>query len=82
MTVTALAAGPEHLNEVMIDAACRGTARIASRTRGSLVPTGRAAAIASGGLLQGTSGIQLAQNDLPRTGGEPPAWDACLLLAL
>ena len=35
-----------------------------------------------GGLLEGTSGIQLAQNDLPRTGGEPPAWDACLLLTL
>ena len=37
---------------------------------------------ASSGLLEGTSGIQLAQNDLPRTGGEPPAWDACLLLTL
>ena len=24
----------------------------------------------------------LAQNDLPRAGGEPPAWDACLLLTL
>jgi hypothetical protein len=42
----------------------------------------RAGPPASGGLLEGTSGIQLAQNDLPRTGGEPPAWDACLLLAL
>jgi hypothetical protein len=40
----------------------------------------RAGPPASGGLLEGTSGIQLAQNDLPRTGGEPPAWDACLLL--
>jgi hypothetical protein len=37
---------------------------------------------ASDGLLEGRSGIQLAQNDLPRTGGEPPAWDACLLLTL
>jgi hypothetical protein len=42
----------------------------------------RAGPPASGGLLEGTSGIQLAQNDLPRTGGEPPAWDACLLLTL
>jgi lantibiotic biosynthesis protein len=37
---------------------------------------------ASGGLLEGTSGILLAQNDLPRTGGEPPSWDACLLMTL
>jgi hypothetical protein len=37
---------------------------------------------ASSGLLEGTSGIQLAQNDLPRTGSDPPAWDACLLLTL
>jgi hypothetical protein len=36
---------------------------------------------ASSGLLEGTSGIQLAQDDLPRA-GEPPAWDACLLLTL
>jgi hypothetical protein len=36
----------------------------------------------SRGLLEGTSGIQLAQNDLPRTGSEPPPWDACLLLTL
>ncbi len=42
----------------------------------------RAGPPASSGLLEGTSGIQLAQNDLPRTGGEPPAWDACLLLTL
>ncbi len=42
----------------------------------------RAGPPASGGLLEGTSGIQRAQNDLPRTGGEPPAWDACLLLTL
>ena len=42
----------------------------------------RAGPPASGGLLEGTSGIQLAQNDLPRTGGEPPCWDACLLLTL
>jgi hypothetical protein len=34
----------------------------------------------SSGLLEGTSGIMLAQNDLPRAGGAPPAWDACLLL--
>jgi hypothetical protein len=34
------------------------------------------------GSWKGTSGIQLAQNDLPRAGGEPPAWDACLLLTL
>jgi hypothetical protein len=37
---------------------------------------------ASGGLLEGTSGIMLAQNDLSHAGGEPPAWDACLLLTL
>ena len=37
---------------------------------------------ASGGLLEGTSGIQLAQNDLPQAGSEPPAWDACLLLTM
>jgi len=42
----------------------------------------RAGPPASGGLLEGTSGIQLAQNDLPRTGGESPCWDACLLLTL
>jgi len=37
---------------------------------------------ASSGLLEGTSGIMLAQNDLPQAGSEPPAWDACLLLTL
>ena len=37
---------------------------------------------ASSGLLEGRSGIMLAQNDLPRTGGGSPAWDACLLLTL
>jgi hypothetical protein len=37
---------------------------------------------ASSGLLEGTSGIMLAQNDLPRAGSEPPAWDACLLLTM
>jgi hypothetical protein len=37
---------------------------------------------ASAGLLEGTSGIQLAQNDLPQTSGEPPSWDAALLLTL
>lgn len=42
----------------------------------------RAGPPASGGLLEGTSGIMLAQNDLPRTGGELPWWDACLLLTL
>jgi hypothetical protein len=42
----------------------------------------RAGPPASGGLLEGTSGIMLAQNDLPRTGGEPSCWDACLLLTL
>lgn len=36
----------------------------------------------SKGLLEGTSGILLAQNDLSRTCGEPPSWDACLLLTL
>ena len=41
----------------------------------------RAGPPACSGLLEGTSGIQLAQNDLPRA-GEPPAWDACLLLTL
>ena len=42
----------------------------------------RAGPPASSGLLEGTSGIQLAQNDLPHAVGEPPAWDACLLLTL
>jgi lantibiotic biosynthesis protein len=42
----------------------------------------RAGPPASSGLLEGTSGIMLVQNDLPRTGGEPPPWDACLLLTL
>jgi len=42
----------------------------------------RAGPPACSGLLEGTSGIMLAQNDLPRTGGETPAWDACLLLTL
>lgn len=38
---------------------------------------------ASDGLLEGTSGIQLARNELPLAGsGEPSPWDACLLLAL
>jgi hypothetical protein len=42
----------------------------------------RAGPPVSVGLLEGTSGILLAQNDLPRTAGEPPCWDACLLLTL
>jgi hypothetical protein len=42
----------------------------------------RAGPPASAALLEGTSGIMLAQNDLPHAGSEPPAWDACLLLAL
>ena len=42
----------------------------------------RAGPPASGGLLEGRSGILLAQNDPPRTAGEPPCWDACLLLTL
>jgi hypothetical protein len=42
----------------------------------------RAGPPASSGLLEGTCGIQLAQNDLPHAGGDPPAWDACLLLTL
>jgi len=37
---------------------------------------------ASSGFLEGSSGIMLAQNDLSHAGGEPPAWDACLLLTL
>jgi hypothetical protein len=37
---------------------------------------------APSGLLEGTSGIMLAQNDLSQAGSEPPAWDACLLLTL
>jgi hypothetical protein len=37
---------------------------------------------ASSGLLEGTSGIMLAQNDLSQAGSEPPAWDACLLLTV
>lgn len=31
---------------------------------------------ASSGFLEGTSGIMLAQNDLPLTGSDPPAWDS------
>lgn len=42
----------------------------------------RAGPPACSGLLEGTSGIMLAQNDVPHAGGEPPAWDACLLLTL
>jgi hypothetical protein len=42
----------------------------------------RAGPPASAGLLEGTSGILLAQNDPPRTGSETPSWDACLLLTL
>jgi lantibiotic biosynthesis protein len=58
--------------------------RTALRTarRGMEDHLARAGPPASGGLLEGTSGIQLAQNDLPRTGREPPSWDACLLLTL
>jgi lantibiotic biosynthesis protein len=37
---------------------------------------------ASSGLLEGASGIMLAQNDLSQAGSGPPAWDACLLLTL
>ena len=37
---------------------------------------------ASSGLLEGTSGTLLTQNDLSRVGSESPAWDACLLLTL
>jgi hypothetical protein len=37
---------------------------------------------ASRGLLEGTSGIMLAQNDLSQAGSEPSSWDACLLLTL
>ena len=56
--------------------------RAAQARRGMEDHLARAGPPASGGLLEGTSGIQLAQNDLPRAGGEPPAWDACLLLTL
>ena len=42
----------------------------------------RAGPPASSGLLEGIYGIMLAQNDVPHAGGEPPAWDACLLLTL
>jgi lantibiotic biosynthesis protein len=37
---------------------------------------------ACAGLLEGRSGIMLAQDDLSETGSEPSAWDACLLLTL
>lgn len=58
--------------------------RAALRTarRGMEDHLARAGPPASSGLLEGTSGIQLAQNDLPHAGGESPAWDACLLLTL
>ena len=36
----------------------------------------------SAGLLEGTSGIMLAQNDLSHTSSETSSWDACLLLTL
>jgi hypothetical protein len=42
----------------------------------------RAGPPASGGLLEGASGIMLAQNDLPQADSQPPAWDGCLLLTL
>ncbi len=36
----------------------------------------------SSGLLEGTSGVLLVRNALSRTDGEPPSWDACLLLSV
>jgi hypothetical protein len=36
----------------------------------------------STGLLEGTSGIQLAESNLSHTGSELPSWDSCLLLTL
>jgi len=66
------------------DALDPGPLRAALRTarRGMEDHLARAGPPASSGLLEGTSGIQLAQNDLPRAAGEPPAWDACLLLTV
>jgi hypothetical protein len=66
------------------DALDPGPLQAALRTarRGMEDHLARAGPPASAGLLEGTSGIQLAQNDLPRSGSEPPSWDACLLLAL
>lgn len=66
------------------DALDPGPLRAALRTarRGMEDQLARIGSPASSGLLEGTSGIMLAQNDLPRAGGEPPAWDACLLLTL
>jgi hypothetical protein len=37
---------------------------------------------ASSGLLEGTSGIMLARNDLSHASSGSPPWDACLLLTL
>ncbi len=69
---------------VASDALDPGPLRAALRTarRGMEDQLARIGSPASSGLLEGTSGIMLAQNDLPRAGGEPPAWDACLLLTL
>ncbi len=66
------------------DALDPGPLRAALRTarRGMEDQLARIGPPASSGLLEGTSGIMLAQNDLPRAGSEPPAWDACLLLTL
>jgi hypothetical protein len=66
------------------DAHDPGPLRAALRTarRGMEDQLTRIGPPASSGLLEGTSGIMLAQNDLPRAGGDPPAWDACLLLIL
>jgi hypothetical protein len=47
--------------------------------KGQLTCMGRPA---STGLLEGTSGILLAQNDLSQAGIELLSWDACLLLTL
>ena len=66
------------------DALSPGPLRIALRTARQCMEDQltRIGPPASTGLLEGRSGIQLAQNDLSQAGSEPPAWDACLLLTL
>jgi lantibiotic biosynthesis protein len=66
------------------DASDPGPLQAALRTarRGMEDQLARIGPPASTGFLEGRSGIQLAQNDLPRISSGPPAWDACLLLTL
>lgn len=72
------------LRRALADAADPGPLRAALHTaqRGMEDHLARHGPPPARGLLTGTAGIMLAQDDLPRPGGDPPAWDACLLLTL